>query len=400
MKLFTLIICLTFSQSSPAFYTWQKSGNHGELSGLFRASINAANNPEETFFYTNKQASGTTLFSRLMLEGKHGTTLAYQTHLEQSYIPGKLLTSKQTLRGIERSAKPEWSYNNPSFSHLAFDRLNLRWSSNTTDITLGRQAINLATTFYFSPNDFFAPFAAQNFYRVYKPGVDAARAEIRISELSQLDLISVLGYKTDLNSITGWSEKPDSDRLSSLVRFSSTYKDFDWSIITGKVRQQKIFGVSLQGELFDWLGIRIAGHYAKPDNTLLRNHHELTIGIEHRWENTLDARLEYFYHGIGSDSIANYTSSTQDNPYLARHYSALSLGYELTPLLIAQSLLITNHVDQSQLLSLYFTYSLSDESELAINITTPFGEKPVGPQLISEFGIYPRSAQIEFRYYF
>jgi len=400
LKTFSLFICLTFSHSCLAFYEWQNSNNSAELRGLFRISGIMMNNPEDIYFYTNKRASGTALFTRLMLNGKQGNALRYEAHINQSYIPENLLTSTQVQPGIERSSKPEWSYSNRNFSHIAFDRLNFRWSKNNVDITLGRQAINLATTFYFSPNDFFAPFAAQDFYRVYKPGVDAVRAEIRISDLSQLDVISVAGYKPFAKSITGWSKKPDSDRLSSLLRFSSTIKDYDWSIITGKVRNIKILGASFQGELFDWLGLRIAGHHARPDEPLLKNYNEFTIGLEHRWENTLEARLEVFYHGNGSDTTSNYATMATDTPYLARRYSAFSLGYELTPLLNAQALLITNHIDQSKLLSLYFSYSVSDESELAVNISTTYGKKPTGIPVTSEFGAYPDSVQIEFRYYF
>lgn len=400
MKTFTLFIFLVFSHSCLAFYEWQNSNNSAELRGLFRASGITMNNPEDVFFYTNKRASGTAIFTRLMLNGKQGHALRYEAHINQSYIPANLLTSRQAQPGIERSSKPEWSYSNQNFSHIAFDRLNMRWSKNNIDITLGRQAINLATTFYFSPNDFFAPFAAQDFYRVYKPGIDAARAEIRINDLSQLDLIHVLGYKKNPGSATGWSGKPDTGRQSSLIRFSSVYNDFDWSLIAGNVRNERIIGASLQGEVFGWLGIRISGHHARPDNALLKSHNELTIGLEHRWESTLDARLEIFFHGNGADDQNLYSIASSDNPYLAKHYSAFSLGYEITPLLTGQALLITNHTDYSKLFSLYFTYSLADESELAFSINLTSGKKPTSLSLTNEFGAYPDSAQIEFRYYF
>jgi hypothetical protein len=279
-----------------------------------------------------------------------------------------------------------------------------QWTGLTVDIILGRQPVNLATTFYFSPNDFFAPFAAQTFYRVYKPGVDALRLEVRLGDLSQLSLISVLGYRPDQASDTGWGSRPDSSRTSYVGRISTNLNNFEWALVAGDLAEADILGGSFQGELFKWLGVRAEGHVAWPDSSGQDPHGELAMGIEHRWENSLDMRLEYFYHGSGFAAAAGYASGASLNSgqgsYLGRHYSALGIGYEFTPVLTGQMALIGNLTDNSLLSSINAVYSLSNESEISVTIAAPSGRKPDGLNIRSEFGLYPCSLNIEWRWYF
>jgi hypothetical protein len=55
--------------------------------------------------------------------------------------------------------------------------------------------------YYFTPNDFFASYAAQTFYRSYKPGVDAARLDWQWSELSQISLMTVVVTSATLTQL-------------------------------------------------------------------------------------------------------------------------------------------------------------------------------------------------------
>jgi hypothetical protein len=62
--------------------------------------------------------------------------------------------------------------------------------------------------------------------------------------------------------------------------------------------------------------------------------------------------------------------------------------------------LIANLEDYSGLCSLYGVYSLSNETDLSINLGIPFGKTPEGLLVESEFGLYPYSINIELRHYF
>jgi hypothetical protein len=305
---------------------------------------------------------------------------------------------------VERSAALEWSFSDDEYVHLAIDRLDARYSYDRLDLIVGRQPINLATTFYFTPNDFFAPFAAQVFYRVYKAGVDAVRVDIGLGDLSQLSLISVLGYESDHASESGWSDEPQDGRTSYVGRISTAFHNFEWALLAGVVRENDIVGGSLQGELFQWLGVRAEGHIADPDETRQDSYSELSVGIEHRWESSLNMRLELFYHGSGagstSDYITKYAFSQNESSYLGKKYTALGIGYEFSPLLNGEMLAIANLTDHSYMLLFNAVYSLSDEAELAVNLGAPIGDEPEGAKIKSEFGLSPYTANIEVRIYF
>ena len=408
-----VIVCSVFlllaklSVPALAFYEWQSDDGSLDLRGLVRGFGTAYKNPENDFFYENKSGVGAAAIARLIMQAQSGPHLSFEVNTYQTYIPASLLTSQGSLGtplDVERSAVMECSFSDEDYVHLAIDRLNVRWSHNRLDFIVGRQPINLATTFYFTPNDFFAPFTAQAFYRVYKPGIDALRAEMRLGNLSQLSLISVLGYEQNASSDTGWSDDPAGDRTSYVGRVTTVFRDFEWALLGGVVHEADIIGGSLQGELFQWLGIRAEGHFADPDDSQRDSYSELSFGIEHHWNNSLNLRLEQFYHGSGAGSVSDYsntaTAAQGRGLYLGRNYTALGVGYEFTPLLSAEMLAIANLIDHSYLLSFNAVYSLSDESELVVNLGAPIGKKPEGTEIKSEFGLYPYSLNIEVRFYF
>ncbi|NOQ34661.1 MAG: hypothetical protein GQ569_02040, partial [Methylococcaceae bacterium] len=232
--------------------------------------------------------------------------------------------------------------------------------------------------------------------------VDAARLDIQFGELSQLSIISVLSYKPQAEQHNGWSKEPDFGNTSFLARASTVINDFEWAVLGGKVKKKSLVGIDFQGELFEWLGVRAEGHYAFPDDARQSSYLEFALSLEHRFENTLTVRVEQFYHGSGADKISNYVSTLNqsNSPYLARFYTALGISYEITPLLTGNATYLYNAVDSSSLVALYANYSLSDESEIALNLNLPLGDKPDNLNLNDEFGLYPRSINLEYRHYF
>jgi hypothetical protein len=409
VQAYCIFIVLTLT-SSPvfAFYKWSDASSSLDINGMFQVFGISYKNPDDPSLYTDKGEAGIGGLGRIILEAKKGDALTLDVNAYQTYIPQSIAVSRTgtglVIPDVERSSALEWSHCSDRYIHTAIDRLSLRWTKDRVDIIAGRQPINLATTFYFTPNDFFAPFAAQTFYRVYKPGVDALRAEVRLGELSQLSLISSLGYDADKNSSNGWSKRPTGNRASYLGRISTNILNFEWALITGSLADEDVIGGSAQGEVFKWLGVRAEGHAGKPESPSLDSHTEFSVGIEHHWESSLDIRIEYFYHGTGSTSVSGYTSLAATNArqtnYLGRRYAAMGIGYEFTPLLTGQTVLINNLVDHSLLVSCNAIYSLSNESELSLSVAVPFGKKPEMFRIRSEYGTYPSSLDIEWRWYF
>ncbi|NWF35813.1 hypothetical protein F3F93_03500 [Mariprofundus sp. KV] len=398
-----VIVLVALPQSAMAFLSWQEDDNSLEARGLLRGSGLALKNPDNQVYYNRRSVSGLAASGRLMVDAGFSKHISFEMHAVQNYIPLSLQhggSNLALLQGVERSDLLDWSFDSRA-AHLLVDRLNLQYASNRVNIKAGRQPVNLATTFYFTPNDFFAPFAAQTFFRSYKPGVDALRADVQLSELSQLSLISVLGYRLDSGGDNGWSNRVDAARNSYLARISSLFGDFELALLAGSVKKDRVVGGDLQGELFEWLGVRAEGHVNFPDQAGFKRRVEFALGLEHRWENTLSLRAEQFYHGGGASSSATYAAvlATQGG-YLARNYSALGAGYEFTPLLSGDLTLIYNWMDHSGLAAVYLLYSLSDESELAFSGAVARGARPAGVRINSEFGLYPNSVSAEIRSYF
>lgn len=405
LPLLTLLMLALQPNPAIAFYEQQTEQLNLDARGMVRGFVNASRYPDDPLLYPEKNPSGTAAIARLMIDLNLGDQWQFEFNAYQAYISRNLATQQNSAAlpaAVERSARFEKSFSNQDYLHLVLDRLVWRWSKQNLDISLGRQAINLATTFYFTPNDFFAPFSAQTFYRVYKPGVDALRAKMGLGEFSQISFISVLGYQAESDSDNGWSDTPDRDRASHLVRWSTAGGNIETTLIAGRVVDKNIVGAALQGELFEWLGVRFEGHHGNPQQNSRDNYQQLTLGLEHRWENSFELRWELFYNGRGSEQIADYATliQTGSRQYLARRYSALGARYEITPLLTAQAVIISNLDDHSQLLSLNTLYSLSDESEMAINLTLPMGKEPDAGMLNSEFGAYPFTFNLEMRLFF
>ena len=396
-------------EEAEAEWLWAKDDTGVELRGFIRLAGTVTENPDFPLLYSDRSEQSGLALARLIGNGWMGNYAGLELNAYQSYrATTSSLRSPAGLSApdVERSGSLEWTVTDDKKQRALFtiDRLNVRFSRDRLDLTVGRQAINLATTFYFTPNDFFAPFSAQTFFRVYKPGVDAARLELRLGDLSQLSIIGVAGYEPDSSEPSGWSDSPSAGRSSLLVRGSATAAGFEWALIGGQVIRKNVAGASLQGELFGWLGLRAEGHHAEPQEGSRESYNELTVGAEHRFDTSLELRLEYFYHGSGASSVGDYAlpgaGGADAASYLGRHYMAFSAGYEFSPLLTVQFLPMANMTDGSVLFSFNSVYSLSDESEFSLSFSIPVGKKPATGGLRSEFGAYPSYVNLELRSYF
>ena len=182
----SIVIMMTAIPVS-AFYERETDKGSIDVRGMIRSYFSIIKNPENRFFYNGTNTSGIAGLARLIVQGKTSGNFGFELNAYQSLIPSSLIsdqTSPRILQYVERSGIFDRGFSDRDYVHFSMDRLNIEYSFKKLDLIVGRQPINLATTFYFTPNDFFAPFAAQTFYRVYKPGVDALRANVQIGELS------------------------------------------------------------------------------------------------------------------------------------------------------------------------------------------------------------------------
>ena len=408
---FILILWALFITASPAtaFYEWQEADRSLYFGGFFRLAGTGVDYPDDTSLYEEEDDFLWDTDVRVLLDGSIGDQLFLKANLLQTVRSTSLLNSNTIFASpltVQRSSSLIWQQKDSEDfnAYLLLDSFNLQWSSANASVTVGRQPISLATTFYFTPNDLFAPFAAQAFFRVYKPGVDSLRAEMKLGNLSQLSLIGVLGYDEDPSSDNGWDSSPDWDRTSLISRLVFAAHGFEWGLLGGTADDRTIAGGSLQGEIVNWLGLRLEGHYAWPEDDEIDDYLLLTVGLEHRFPGSMTIRFEQFHNGQGFSSVADAVTAIQQENYtgfyLGENYSALSLGYEFSPLLYGEFLVLVNWSDDSQLYATNAVYSLSDESELSAVLSLPNGDEPNDTEINSEFGTRPWAVSLEYRLYF
>jgi hypothetical protein len=397
---------LFFPASGLAFAEWQSEEASVSLRGFTGLGAGYSRNPEASAFYDSQEDLFWDLEQRLLVAANYRENTRFDLNLLENIraTPNPGLGARPA--GAERSGLLSWQQHESgnSEANLSVDTAAFHYVQDNIEWSLGRQPVNLATTMYFSPNDFFAPFAAQTFYRAYKPGVDSGRAEVRLGNLAQLSLVGVLGYAPESAVDTEWRNRPEWSRNSLLARLAVNRHDWEWALLGGSVRDHRITGGSLQGELFDWLGIRGEGHYAAPERDGVSGGTEVSVGIEHRFANSLELRLEQFHHGQGYSSTEALNQAlaagTLREGYTGRDYTALGASYEFSPLLTGQALVIANWSDHSQLLSLNGVYSLSDEAELAMTLSLPKGDHAENSSVGSEFGLAPATLACTFRVYY
>lgn len=389
-----------------AFAQWRGGEGYAEARGSLRVVGYASEYPDAPLLYPDRRKPDFVTVGRLIALGRAASWLRFDFnvyHLTDSDTAG-LAASDLSVGGVERSPALETVYTgqNAAEGRMAVDRLNVTLSAGRFDLTLGRQAVNMATCFYFTPNDFFGPFAAQDFYRVYKAGIDAARLETRLGPLSQMTLLAVAGYEPDAGASNGFSQGVSTERSSLIARVSTVVHNMELAALGGRAGKTSIAGASLQGEIGQWLGVRAEGHYANPETG--EDYMELSVEAEHRWPSSLTLRAAWFHHGAGAARPAEYLAALSERTmgplYLGRSYAAAGAGYEFTPLTTSELVAVANLNDGSFLVSVNTVHSLADEAEFSWGVALPVGEKPESLDIKSEYGTYPASVNFELRVYF
>lgn len=397
---------LLFPVAGLAFSEWQSEETSLSLRGFTSLGAAYARNPKGSALYDGREDLLWDVDQRLLVTTKYRENSRFDLNVLQNLRARVNPVLGVGQAGAERSGLLSWQQHESGNSEasVSVDSAAFHYAKGNIEWSIGRQPVNLATTMYFSPNDFFAPFAAHTFFRTYKPGVDSGRAEVRLGNLAQLSVIGVLGYSPESTADTDWRNRPDWSRNSLLARLAVNRNEWEWGVLGGTVREHRITGGSLQGELFAWLGVRAEAHYAAPEQDGGTGGTEVSVGLEHRFANSLELRLEQFHHGQGYSSTEAlgqaFASGTLRRGYTGRDYTALGASYEFSPLLTGQALILANWSDHSQLLSINGVYSLSDEAELAITFSLPRGDHTENSYVTSEFGLAPTTLACAFRIYY
>lgn len=281
------------------------------------------------------------------------------------------------------------------------DQLNLRWQGPRASAVLGRQPVNLGQSFYFSPLDLFAPFAASSTYRDFRAGVDALRLSASPSEFSLVEGILVGAFVPAGGSLP---ERLDLSPLSggggALLRAQANGSAWSFTALGGRVRDQALLGAGLQLEFWgsSWgaegaWSVPAGAAQASGGLAGVDQRPSLTLSHSRQWTPSLNERIE-LSAGATARYAADGSVSLRDDAF----QGVASLQAQASPLWTLSGAAFYKGTDapsDSVTLQLGAERSLSDESVLGLTLGLPFRWDGQFPG--ADSALLPYSLSVELR---
>lgn len=395
-KLVNFLILFITVVPTNAFSFYDESTKLGEteIRGFLSAGIVTTDNPE---FYNHDRDRIQNLTARLLIDNYFNENLSLEFNGLVNYNLNTFGRTDSVTKYKSLELEDSNDRGGYKSTYALVDRLNLNYSHKNYNFKIGRAPQNLTILYYFRPNDFFEPFSENTFFRDFKEGVDSARLQYKITNLSELTLLAVTGFDND----TGY----ENELTSLIAQIKTPIKTFETSIIAGRVYDKKILGGYLQGELFNIITMRLEGHMSQKRFTKDKSNpfwkektNRIGLALEKYFANDFNIIVEGFYNGQGLEddeySLAIVSGNVPDD-FLSKKYLSVGGGKLLTPIINLQGAVFFNLTDSSKLFSLYGTYSVSNEADISLSVNTTDGDK-----LKSEYGLTPHSLGLDFRIYF
>jgi hypothetical protein len=350
--------------------------------------------------------------SRLRLEPavRVGTTatftFAYEQQLRYNSAPAGIATA-----GIlpPENAAPfrirplEWTMTQASglvWRH-EIDRASARLHRGRADITIGRQAIGWGRGVMFGAVDLFAPFSPLEADREWRRGVDAVRADVKITDRSSLDLVGAFGRTVDQSAFG--------------ARMRGYAGPMDVEVMGGRRGEDGFAGVTtsaavgdaeLHGELAAFrVNEPVLGAGARMIvKAVAGGSFRVPVGAG------ILTYVEYHYSGFGAtrpeDILALLSNPALaaryvrgDTQILSRHAVAVLALYELSPEISVSGQWLQNPKDRSGVVAPGLTYTFGDRTSVLGSVFVPYGRTPRGGTLRSEYGAASASALFQLRLY-
>jgi hypothetical protein len=275
------------------------------------------------------------------------------------------------------------------------------------EITVGRQAIGLGRGRLFSAVDMFAPFSPTEVDREWRRGVDAARAEYRLSDRSSVEGIGVFG--------TSWDESALLGRVRGFVG------PVDGELMFGKRGEDLLAAVVSSAAVF---GAAVHAETAlfnvpedQPDGGLFGNDRlvaKAVFGASYTFNvgNGLTLLGEYHYSGFGiadaedairllaADETLQQRFLRGDTQTLLRHNLGLQASYPVNETITAAVLCLISAEDGSGLVTPSVVWDVRPNVTFLASAFAPWGPGPSGGVLHSEYGGTPWSLFLQMNVYF
>jgi len=283
------------------------------------------------------------------------------------------------------------------------DRASVSVRVPGADVTIGRQAVGWGRGVLFGAVDLFAPFSPLEADREWRRGVDAVRADVRMTDRTSIDTVAAFGPTIDdsalVTRLRGYSGAAD-------VEVVGGWRAGD--VVGGVTSSAAVGDAEVHGEVavfhapasapIGWPGRSTAV------KALVGGSYRLPLG------NGLLTYAEYHYSGFGvadtRDIVPALTNPAflrrylrGDTQILGRHAIAAIATYEASPELAFGLQWIQSPGDGSGIFMPSGTLTFSDTLSLVGIVYLSYGRPPLDSVPRSEYGATPTSGFLQIRVY-
>ena len=282
------------------------------------------------------------------------------------------------------------------------------------NFTVGRQPISFGSAYFFTPMDLVNPFSPVVIDQEYKPGVDAARADIYIGMTGNISIVAAYAGSWDWEGTV----------LAAHGGF--TVGVFDLGFFAGQIHAETVLGMDFKGAIGP-VGVRGEGTVTmkKDQDPFVR----LVLGADYRPHNKWYLIAEFYLQTLGACDPACYLPFATTDRFLrgelwtmGRYYAAFSVNWEAHPLVNVSMFVISNLADPSFLLGPALSWSVADNAEMSAGTYFALGKRPgemtemdflnddftvktedelmASIPVESEFGLSPHVAYVQLKVYF
>lgn len=412
-----LALLLTVQRGAPAVELWSdEEGRQGELTIASKMTWLGAEAPSDPLLFPDNDSQTTLARLRLGLEVTHSdwidSELAYEQRARwlsgsagmgagSSFLPAE-------AKAPYRLGQLDWEIAaDDSFAYRhEIDRALVALHPEWGDVTVGRQAIGLGRGVLFGAVDVFNPFSPLEVDREWRRGVDAFRAEYRLSTTSSAECIAAFGETWEQSALLG--------------RLRGYLGDADGSLIFGKRAEDFMVGTALsaiagEAEVHGELAVFDTPE-PQPDGTLWGGKHlatKIVLGSSYTFDvgNGLTLLGEYHYSDFGvedaQDVVLRFLDPDFQRRYLrgdtqilGRQAIATQLNYPFNDAVNGSLLVLTSPTDGSGVVSPSLRWDVDRNVTLIGNVFVPWGDEPSGGQLQSHYGGTPTSLFLQAAVYY
>jgi hypothetical protein len=394
-----------------------------DVSGSIQTGYNLYDNYSFAPYFDKNITQDFSSVARIIIEGDSRDKYSYELHAVQAYNYSNIntgITDRDTSMLVVDYGD-NWIKKSDQSAHYYLDRANVKFAVEDLDIHFGRLAVSFGKPLFWNLFDYYgSPYLNQE----YKAGIDALRLDKAISNFSGVNMVinkrkilTQSGNYLENNAVQSYQWLGLEEEVGLLLRGYTTIKDTDYALLYKREPEGHRIGIEVDGEIgsvnfydeitYLWGSEKISmpGSY---QGNLLKNYLMNVLGVNYRFNNSLQIIAEHLFNGIGdSDNLdaSNIRYKNGVSTSLNDHLSGVSLSYEFNPLLVGQYDARLAWDDSSHQHNFSFVQSITDNVDFIAGGQINIGDRPNGtnwqnPNIQSEFGRLSDTFYLELKCYF